>query len=390
MFHKTRQKFTVLFAALAATCLLVVPGCGDDSSSDTTEALSTTTVALATTTTVTPTTTVAPEPVEKPLIVVTTNILGDVVGKAVGDLFDVETIMPPGADPHVFQASAKQVDRMMKADLLVVNGANFEEGLLDIIKGAESGGVKVFEAIDSVDPLEDNDKEEGHDDHDEEGHDDHDEEGHDDHDEEGHDDHDKEEGHDDHDEEGHDDHHGHDHGGVDPHFFTDPGRMAQVVKQLSDFLVLNFPEIDEKDLVSNMTDYSKKLEDLDSEVMQTLSSIPTGSRVMVTNHEVFAYFAESYEFEILGTIIPSSSTLSNTSAKDLVDLAEKMKAEGVPAVFVDASSSDALAEALAGEVDGVEVVSLFSESLGAENTAGSTYIDMVRTNSELIASALTG
>ena len=374
MFHKTRQKFTVLFVALAATCLLVVPGCGDDSSSDTTEALSTTTVALATTTTVTPTTTVAPEPVEKPLIVVTTNILGDVVGKAVGDLFDVETIMPPGADPHVFQASAKQVDRMMKADLLVVNGANFEEGLLDIIKGAESGGVKVFEAIDSVDPLEDNDKEEGHDDHDEEGHDDHDEEGHDDHDKE----------------EGHDDHHGHDHGGVDPHFFTDPGRMAQVVKQLSDFLVLNFPEIDEKDLVSHMTDYSKKLEDLDSEVMQTLSSIPTGSRVMVTNHEVFAYFAESYEFEILGTIIPSSSTLSNTSAKDLVDLAEKMKAEGVPAVFVDASSSDALAEALAGEVDGVKVVSLFSESLGAEDTAGSTYIDMVRTNSELIASALTG
>ena len=357
MFHKTRQKFTVLFVALAATCLLVVPGCGDDSSSDTTEALSTTTVALATTTTVTPTTTVAPEPVEKPLIVVTTNILGDVVGKAVGDLFDVETIMPSGADPHVFQASAKQVDRMMKADLLVVNGANFEEGLLDVIKGAESDGVKVFEAIDSVDPLEDNDKEEGHDDHDEEGH---------------------------------DDHHGHDHGGVDPHFFTDPGRMAQVVKQLSDFLVLNFPEIDEKDLVSNMTDYSKKLEDLDSEVMQTLSSIPTGSRVMVTNHEVFAYFAESYEFEILGTIIPSSSTLSNTSAKDLVDLAEKMKAEGVPAVFVDASSSDALAEALAGEVDGVKVVSLFSESLGAENTAGSTYIDMVRTNSELIASALTG
>ena len=155
MFHKTRQKFTVLFAALAATCLLVVPGCGDDSSSDTTEALSTTTVALATTTTVTPTTTVAPEPVEKPLIVVTTNILGDVVGKAVGDLFDVETIMPSGADPHVFQASAKQVDRMMKADLLVVNGANFEEGLLDVIKGAESDGIKVFEAMNSVDPLED-------------------------------------------------------------------------------------------------------------------------------------------------------------------------------------------------------------------------------------------
>ncbi|MAT63452.1 MAG: zinc ABC transporter substrate-binding protein, partial [Dehalococcoidia bacterium] len=225
---------------------------------------------------------------------------------------------------------------------------------------------------------DDHDKEEGHDDHDD--HEDHDD--HDDH--EGHDDHDKEEGHDD-----HDDHEGHDHGGVDPHFFTDPGRMAQAVEQLSEFLVLNFPEVDEKDLVSNMTNYSKKLEDLDNEVMQTLSSISADSRVLITNHQVFAYFAESYEFEILGTIIPTASTLSNTSAKDLVDLAEKMKDEGVKAIFVDNSSSDALANALAGELDGVEVVNLFSESLGPEDSAGSTYIDMVRTNSELIAGALT-
>ena len=189
---------------------------------------------------------------------------------------------------------------------------------------------------------------------------------------------------------GHDDHHGHDHGGVDPHFFTDPGRMVQVVNQLSDFLVLNFPEINGEDLVSHMADYSKKLEALDAEVMQTLSSIPESSRVLVTNHAVFAYFAESYDFEILGTIIPSASTLSNASAKDLVDLAEEMRAEGVLAVFVDSSSSDALAEALAGELDAVQVVTLFSESLGPEDSAGSTYIDMVRTNSELIANALTG
>ena len=164
MLYKTQKKLTVLISALAATCLLIVPGCGSDGSSDSAEALSTT-MAMATTTVAPTTTTVAPTPVEKPLIVVTTNILGDVVTKAVGELFDVETIMPPGADPHVFQASAKQVDRMMKADLLVVNGANFEEGLLDVIKGAESDGIKVFEAMNSVDPLEDN-EEEGHDDHD--------------------------------------------------------------------------------------------------------------------------------------------------------------------------------------------------------------------------------
>lgn len=329
MFYKIRKNFTLLITTMAATSLLIVPACGSEDSSD----------------------------AEKPLIVATTNILSDVVSKTVGDVFNVETIMPVGADPHVFQASAKQVDKMMNADLLVVNGANFEEGLVDVIEAAESDGVKVFEAMSFVDPLE------------------------------SHDDHAKEEDHDEHD---HDDHHGHDHGGVDPHFFTDPGRMLQVVNQLSDFLVLNFSQIDEGDLLSHSAEYSKKLEDLDSEVMQTLSSIPAASRVLVTNHQVFAYFAEAYQFEILGSIIPSSSTLSNTSAKDLVDLSEKMKANGTKAIFVDASSSDALADALAEEVDVVQVVSLFSESLGSENSEGSTYIDMVRTNSKLIANALTG
>ena len=328
MLYKTGKKIKVLFTALAATCLLVLPACSGDDNSN----------------------------ADKPLIVVTTNILGDVVSKTVGDEFNVETIMPVGADPHVFQASAKQVNRMMKADLLVINGANFEEGLVDVIKAAESDGVKIFEAINFVDLLK------GHDEHDEEGHDEHDEKGHDEH----------------------------DHGGVDPHFFTDPARMAQVVRNLSDFLVLNFTEIDVEDLKSDAKSYVNRLNDLDTEIEQKLSSIPTESRVLVTNHEVFGYFAERYEFKILGTIIPSSSTLSNASAKDLVGLAEVMKDNGTPAIFVDISSSASLANALAGELEGIEVVSLFSESLGSESSAGSTYIDMLRTNGELIADALMG
>ena len=65
----------------------------------------------------------------QPTVVVTTNILGDVVRQVAGDQVNVETIMPAGADPHVFQASAQQVDLMMKADLLISNGEDFEERL---------------------------------------------------------------------------------------------------------------------------------------------------------------------------------------------------------------------------------------------------------------------
>ena len=144
MFRNSMKKILFSATTFVAVISLVLAGCGDDNDSESASSA------------------------EKPLIVVTTNILGDVVTNMVGDSFDVETIMPPGSDPHDFQASAQQVQTMMSADLLVVNGANFEEGMLDVIENAESDGVMIFEAISVVSQLE------GSDDHgDHGGHDDH-------------------------------------------------------------------------------------------------------------------------------------------------------------------------------------------------------------------------
>ena len=164
--------------------------------------------------------------------------------------------------------------------------------------------------------------------------------------------------------------------------------MAQVVEGLSQFLVANFPEVNESSLVSNATSYMEELESLDAEVEEMLSAIPVGSRILVTNHSVFEYFADRYQFEILGSIIPSSSTLSSASAKQIANLAEELKLNQITAIFADASSSDALAQALAGEADSVKVINLYSESLGDPNSSGATYIDMVRFNAEAISSAL--
>ena len=73
---------------------------------------------------------------DRPTVVVTTNILGDVVENLTGGAVEVVTIMPVGADPHDFQASAQQAAAMRDADVLIVNGLAFEEGLLDVIEGA--------------------------------------------------------------------------------------------------------------------------------------------------------------------------------------------------------------------------------------------------------------
>ena len=318
-------KIFALFAALT----LFAAACGDDDSVGSSDA---------------------------PTIVVTTNILGDVVENLTGGVVEVITIMPVGADPHDFQASAQQVNAMRSAEALIVNGLNFEEGLLDVIDAAEADGVPVYEAVSAVSTIEFGAK--GHGDH---------------------------EGHDDHDDEGHDDH---GHSGDDPHFFTDPARMAEAVHGIAEFLIANVDGIDASALEEAAEMYEGELKALDTEVANLVDSIPESNRVLITNHAVFGYFADRYGLEVAGAIIPSGSTLDGTSAGELAELAALIEMEGVLAIFSDTSASEAVAQALADEVGEVAVVALFTESLGDADSEGATYVDMVRTNAQRIADAL--
>lgn len=310
--------------------------------------------------------------VDRPTVVVTTSILGDVVARMVGDHATVQVLMPRGADPHDVQISARQAAELRRADAVIVNGGGFEAGYLDAIEAAEADGVPVHAALDGVDTIT---FAQGHGhDHGDEG----DGEG-DDHAEEGEveeDDH--AEGEDDHAEEGE----------VDPHFFTDPDRMADAAEGVAAFLAREIPALATADVQAVMADEVAALRALAAEVEETLAAIPAERRVLVTNHEVFGYFADRFAFEVVGTVVPGGGTDAEPSAADLAELAHVIEEAGVPAVFADVSSPQRLADALAAEVGDVEVVALFTESLGEDGSGGATYPEMVRTNAERIATAL--
>jgi len=294
---------------------------------------------------------------ERSTVVVTTSILGDVVENLVGDELDVVTLMPRGADPHDFQASAQQVAQLGDADALIVNGGGLEESLLDVIEAAEGDGVLVFEALSAVKTIEFG--EGGHAHGDEDHADEHD--------------------------------HGHEHDGADPHFWMDPARMAVAVAAIVEFLIANVDGVDADALRSSAEAYVAELEGVDREVVETLSSIPNEDRVLVTNHDSFGYFADRYEFEVAGTVIPSGSTVDGTSAQGLTELVEVLERTGVPAIFTETTVSDELAQTLAAEVGGdIAVVELFTGSLGEPGSAGDTYLAMVRANAQRIVDALAG
>jgi zinc/manganese transport system substrate-binding protein len=306
---------------------------------------------------------------ERPNVVATTNILGDVVENLVGDEVDVVTIMPIGADPHDFQASAQQVAEIGEADILVVNGGRFEEGLLDVIEAAKADGVVVFEALSAVETIEFG--EGGHDHGDE----DHSDEDHGDEDHAEEDDHGDE----------------HDHEGADPHFWTDPGRMALVADAIAKFLGANVEGVDAEALIASAGAYVAELEALDTEVAETLAPIDEDRRVLVTNHDSLGYFADRYGFEVAGTVIPSGSNTDGSSAQELAELAEVIQDEGVPAIFAETTASSDLAQTLAAEVgDDIAVVDLYTGSLGEPGSDAATYVTMMRTNAQLIVDALAG
>jgi zinc/manganese transport system substrate-binding protein len=375
------RKILTLSRVVAVCSLGVLAvACGSDESStptDTTESAAETLAPSETAATETAPETAAPDTAaELPTIVVTTNILGDIVTQAVGDLAEVDVIMPVGSDPHDFSPSARQAESMENADLLVVNGAGFEEGMVDIIEQVESSGTRVFEFADHIELLEFDGDDHSDDDHSDDDHSD------DDHSDDDHSD-------DDHsDDDEHSDDEEHDHSGGDPHIWTDPSRMITAVEAFgAEFTTLE--GIDAAAVEAQVQSYIDELAALDAEMEQTLSTIPPENRVLVTNHEVFGYFADRFEFDVVGAVVPSLTTSAEPSTAEVEALVELIEQEQIPAIFADTSSPIRLAEAIASSADNdVEVVVLYSESLGEPGSGAETYIGMMSTNAVLIAAAL--
>ncbi len=258
----------------------------------------------------------------KKSIVVTYSILGSVVKELVGDKATVIVSIPNGLDPHEWEPSARDIEAINKANLVIENGLGLEGGMQKTLAAAKSNGVRFFTASDYITvrhvgsgegiPSGDPDQALG---------------------------------------------------AADPHLWMDPVGMKIVVSALAPVLM--------KDLNLDVTAQAQSLEDrldaLNNEVSNTVASLPQDNRKLVTGHESMGYFAQRYGFKLVGVIVPSLSSEAEVSAADLASLKQAIDDNHVKAIFTELGTSPAVAKAI-GDETGVKVVELTTHALPADGS----------------------
>jgi zinc/manganese transport system substrate-binding protein len=321
-------------------------------------------------------------PAQDLVALATTSIWADVTSRALCEA-PVDSVIPIGADPHSWEPSIRVTADLAAADLLIRNGLDLEEGLLGALDTVDTSRTTVVTLSGLISDADDDHSDHDHSDHDESTDDDHSDHDHSDHDHSDHDHSDHDESTD-HDHSDHD-HSDHDHSGPDPHLWLDPVLVADLVDGIASAAVAaGWPTT----VIDCAATYSEELLALDAEIADAVATLDSDARILVTNHDALGRFADRYDFEVLGSVLPSLSTLAEANPADLAELATTITTTGVTAIFVDAQSSDTDAKALARRLDGVEVVTLLTGSLTSGTDGGRDYLTMMRTNTGRIVDAL--
>jgi zinc/manganese transport system substrate-binding protein len=282
-------------------------------------------------------------------VVATTTIAGDLVRNVGGERVEVDTLVPAGADPHGHEPRPSDAVAISEAALVVKSGGDLDEWLDELIENAGGDAAEVT-LLDSVETIEG-----GHSD---------------------------EEGEADEESEAHDDE-------IDPHWWQDPRNAILAIEAIRDALGEADPD-GRRAYERNARAYIAELRALDDEIERCMERVPPDKRKLVTTHDALGYFAERYDVEVIGSVIPSLSTQAQPSAKDVDALVEQIEDEGVEAIFPEAAVSQRLERSISREAGAEVGGELWTDSLGGEGSRAETYLDAMRSNANALAEGMSG
>ena len=274
-------------------------------------------------------------------IVATTTILADTAQSIVGSTCTVQSLMPPGVDPHLFSPSPQDLRTLMRADLIIHNGLHLE-GKMSALLSKLAGKKLTLEAARDI-PVEKLLVTVP--------------------------------------------------GGTitDPHVWLDVSLWQIVSQSIYDTILKTLP-IESIQIAQNFHIWMKDLETLDQWAKERIKTIPTERRILVTAHDAFQYFGRAYDIEVMA--IQGISTDSEASLSEINTLVSTLSNRSIPAVFIENTISPRSIEALiAGTRARNHPIQLggelFGDALGDKYSPGETYQKMIRHNVNTIVSGLT-
>ena len=262
-------------------------------------------------------------------VVASFSILGDFVRAIGGDRVDVTTLVGADSDVHVYTPAPSDAKRIADAKLVVVNGLGLEGWLPRLVQSSGSKAT-VVTASAGVTPLKLG-------------------------------------------------------SAADPHAWQSVPNAKIYVTDIANALAAAAPE-DADFFRARAKAYLEKLEILDREVREAVATIPPEQRKVISTHDAFGYFAAEYGVQFIAPL--GVSTETEPSARDIAGIIGQIKAQKIPAVFLENISDDRLIRRIAAETGSKVGGTLISDGLTGEKGLAPTYIDKVRHNIKALTSAL--
>ncbi len=269
---------------------------------------------------------------EKPLVVATASIFADMAQNIAGDEVRIESVVPIGGDPHIYEPTPSDAQLIANADLIIKNGLTFEGWLSELI---ENSGTKAEVKLitEGIVPIGSQTYANS----------------------------------------------------SDPHAWMDARNGLKYIENIKDALVKLLPDFKEQ-FEFNYGVYRRQLEDMDTYIQNEINKIPLKQRTLITSHDAFQYYGRRYGLRLESVL--GTSTDAQVQTSDMKRLVKVIEETGVPAVFVESTINPKLLEQLA-EDNGVRIGgNLYSDSIGGKDSPAPSYWDMLKHNTDTIVKAL--
>lgn len=269
---------------------------------------------------------------EKPFVVSTASIFADMVSAIADTLVESVSVVPIGGDPHIYEPTPRDVRVLIQADLILQNGLTFEGWLTALIKnsGATAPVVTITEGIIPI-------TSEAH------------------------------------------------QNATDPHAWMEPVNGKVYATNIKNALIALLPD-QKTSIEANYKKYIGQLDTLDQYIKERFNAIPQSKRVLITSHDSFHYYGKRYGIRLeplLGT-----STDADVRTSDIMRINKVIKENKIPVVFVESTINPKMLKQIAEDNNITIGGNLFSDSLGDKDSPADTYLNMVRSNTDVIVNGL--